>query len=321
MRGTEPPAPAGRAVRSCACAGHIHIHTHPHPTPAHTPASHLVVHEAVLLDDAIDVSSSHAVANLWWCAPSHQPGTTHEAGRRQGRGAPWLRAAGAHMRQQDAAQVAALMAHTTSQHTHTHTHTHTLKLVGANSQAADSSSAGTATPRGMNTSPLRCAMALRGRWMPSKMLPSSPGPSCTDSGCRARGVLRGGVDRGRRGACVGGAGRRCGAAPSRAAAQAAPLRGAHTRKRTCTHLLGARNHIAHSQAGCLLVHLRRTRAPAAAPQPARWCSHARACVGACARAPARPRTRLRHCRAIRTVPARCECALAAPAAGPARVPH
>lgn len=39
----------------------------------------------------------------------------------------------------------------------------TLNVVGANSQAAASSKAGTATPRGMNTSPLRCAMAFKGR--------------------------------------------------------------------------------------------------------------------------------------------------------------
>lgn len=63
----------------------------------------------------------------------------------------------------------------------------TLKVVGANSQDREGSRAGTLTPRGMNTSPLCTAICFRGRWMPSKMLPSRPGPSSTDRGCRARG--------------------------------------------------------------------------------------------------------------------------------------
>ena len=53
---------------------------------------------------------------------------------------------------------------------------------GSNSHVADLSSAGTSTPLGMNTSPLALAIALSGRWMPSKMVPSAPGPSSTDSG-------------------------------------------------------------------------------------------------------------------------------------------
>lgn len=40
--------------------------------------------------------------------------------------------------------------------------------------------------------PLCCAIALRGRWMPSKMLPMRPGPSSTESGWeRVRQVLAG----------------------------------------------------------------------------------------------------------------------------------
>jgi len=58
----------------------------------------------------------------------------------------------------------------------------TLIFPGSNSQLADLSSAGTSTPRGMNTSPLALAMAFRGLWIPSKIVPSAPGPSSTDSG-------------------------------------------------------------------------------------------------------------------------------------------
>ena len=59
----------------------------------------------------------------------------------------------------------------------------TLKVVGWNSHCFTVSRAGTATPRGMKQSPLATAMALSGRWMPSKMLFRMPGPSSTDRGC------------------------------------------------------------------------------------------------------------------------------------------
>lgn len=38
----------------------------------------------------------------------------------------------------------------------------------------------------MKTSPELMAMALRGRWMPSKMVVSRPGPSSTDRGLPVR---------------------------------------------------------------------------------------------------------------------------------------
>lgn len=58
----------------------------------------------------------------------------------------------------------------------------TLTFEGLNSYAFLRSSAGTSTPRGMNTSPELMAIALSGRWMPSKIVESSPGPSSTDRG-------------------------------------------------------------------------------------------------------------------------------------------
>lgn len=57
---------------------------------------------------------------------------------------------------------------------------------GSNSHDADLSSAGTSTPRGMNTSPLALAIAFSGLWMPSKIVPSAPGPSSTESGAPVR---------------------------------------------------------------------------------------------------------------------------------------
>jgi hypothetical protein len=131
-----------------------------------------------------------------------------------------------------------------------------LKLVGLNSHCFEGSRAGTATPRGMKQSPLSTAIVLSGRWMPSKMLPRMPGPSSTDRGCAAQ--RRGGAAL--RGACIpcGPAGPRAGWPSRRSAGRgAAPsAKGDAPAAPGAAHLLGAVHHVAHGQAGGLLVALR-----------------------------------------------------------------